>query len=142
MKKKLAILFLLLLMASVIISVPIILFTIRNKTSIPLPSPDINGTIMLEDALLCVNQTQKNQPTRSLTLQEIGQLLWSMQGITHGQKRTAPSAGALYPLELFLYSFASENLPNALYHYSPEGHFPGQVSSRLPAPPLARQWPA
>ena len=39
----------------------------------------------------------------SLTLSEVGQLLWAAQGVT-GERghRTAPSAGATYPLEVYL----------------------------------------
>jgi SagB-type dehydrogenase family enzyme len=87
-----------------------------------LPSPDINGEILLEDALLIVNQTPSFHPTEQLSLETLSQLLWSMQGITHGQKRSAPSAGATYPLELYIYTFNTENLPVALYHYTPKGH--------------------
>ncbi|MGC8875330.1 MAG: SagB/ThcOx family dehydrogenase, partial [Chloroflexia bacterium] len=48
---------------------------------------------------------------------EIAQLLWAAQGITDPRGfRTAPSAGALYPLELYL------ALPEGWYHYRPEGH--------------------
>jgi SagB-type dehydrogenase family enzyme len=52
-----------------------------------------------------------------LTWEEIGQLLWAAQGITRDWgARTAPSAGALYPLELYV------ALSKGLYHYRPQGH--------------------
>jgi SagB-type dehydrogenase family enzyme len=52
-----------------------------------------------------------------LTWEEIGQLLWAMQGITRNWGgRTAPSAGALYPLESYLVT------AEGLYHYQPAGH--------------------
>ena len=48
----------------------------------------MEGDILLEDALLVVNQSQPLLD-KSLSLETIGQLLWAMQGITHGNKRTA-----------------------------------------------------
>jgi SagB-type dehydrogenase family enzyme len=55
--------------------------------------------------------------TARLTLDEIGQLLWAGQGITDDDgHRTAPSAGARYPLELYAVTAAE------LMHYLPVGH--------------------
>jgi SagB-type dehydrogenase family enzyme len=52
-----------------------------------------------------------------LSLAQIGQLLWAGQGITSADgKRTAPSAGALYPLELYVVT------PTEIIHYLPDGH--------------------
>jgi SagB-type dehydrogenase family enzyme len=52
-----------------------------------------------------------------LSTHEISQLLWAAQGITdpHGF-RTAPSAGALYPLELYVV------LESGVFHYDPHAH--------------------
>ncbi len=48
---------------------------------------------------------------------ELGQLLWAAQGITHASGlRTAPSAGALYPLEIYVAT------AQGVFHYSPQGH--------------------
>lgn len=52
-----------------------------------------------------------------LSLQEIGQLLWAGQGITGADgKRAAPSAGGLYPLELYVVTATQ------VMHYIPAGH--------------------
>ena len=52
-----------------------------------------------------------------LTIDELSQLLWSAQGITDARgHRTAPSAGALYPLELYLAT------GEGLYRYIPRDH--------------------
>jgi len=52
-----------------------------------------------------------------LSLEELGQLLWAAQGLTHpAGYRTAPSAGALYPLEVYAAT------PRAAYHYEPQHH--------------------
>jgi SagB-type dehydrogenase family enzyme len=55
---------------------------------------------------------------KELEIEKISQLLWAAQGITQESTgyRTAPSAGALYPLELFLVK------SDGVYHYRPQGH--------------------
>jgi SagB-type dehydrogenase family enzyme len=54
---------------------------------------------------------------------ELGQLLWAAQGISDPSGlRTAPSAGALYPLELYAIVGASEDLSAGIYHYLPRRH--------------------
>ncbi|MDH7487044.1 MAG: SagB/ThcOx family dehydrogenase [Anaerolineae bacterium] len=83
---------------------------------ITLPAPRLQSDVSLEEALLRRRsvRTYSDQP---LTLAEIGQLLWAAQGITDERGlRTAPSAGALYPLELYVAT------DDGLYHYRPQGH--------------------
>jgi SagB-type dehydrogenase family enzyme len=60
-----------------------------------------------------------------LKLEDISQILWAAQGITEISTgfRTAPSAGALYPLELFIVK------SDGLFHYVPEGHKLKKLSS-------------
>jgi SagB-type dehydrogenase family enzyme len=54
---------------------------------------------------------------KPLSDQDVSQLLWAAQGITHPEGlRTAPSAGALYPLELYLVNAAG------FYRYDPQRH--------------------
>lgn len=54
---------------------------------------------------------------------QVGQLFWAAQGITAGGKlRTAPSAGALHPLELCVAAGNVEGLPDGIYHYEPHGY--------------------
>jgi SagB-type dehydrogenase family enzyme len=60
-----------------------------------------------------------------LTLEQLSQILWAAQGITDpGGPRAAPSAGALYPLDLYLAvgQQAVEGLAEGVYHYDPQGH--------------------
>jgi SagB-type dehydrogenase family enzyme len=72
-----------------------------------------------------------------LTLSEAGQLLWAAQGITDPNGlRTAPSAGALYPLELYLVVKSVDGLSPGIYHYLPTDHqlrllSEGEVSDQL-----------
>ena len=64
-----------------------------------------------------VDGRSENSRAQRLTERELSQLLWAAQGITHAEGlRTAPSAGALYPLEIYL------GTASGLYHYEPRGH--------------------
>jgi SagB-type dehydrogenase family enzyme len=89
---------------------------------IGLPAPRSDGATSLERALRERRSIRdfKKQP---VTIGEISQLLWAAQGITaSGGLRTAPSAGALYPLELYLVAANVDGLPQAVYKYRPDGH--------------------
>jgi len=58
----------------------------------------------------------------SLSLSEISQLLWAAQGITHQNgSRTTPSAGALFPLEVYVVAGRVDDLPSGVYRYEPHG---------------------
>lgn len=61
----------------------------------------------------------------SLTDRELSQLLWAAQGVTDAEgRRTAPSAGALYPLEVYVAT------ASGFYHYEPHGHRMARTSDR------------
>lgn len=86
-------------------------------TVIKLPDPDLNGKVSLEQTIK--NRRNIHQFTaESLRINQIGQLCWAAQGIIDSNSglRTAPSAGALYPMQLYVV------LPDGLYLYSPRDH--------------------
>ena len=86
------------------------------QTVIKLPPPRIRGEMSLEETL-ARRRSLRAYAATPLTLAEIGQLLWAAQGITDPEgRRTAPSAGARYPLEVYIV------LPEAVYHYRPHSH--------------------
>lgn len=88
----------------------------RYTRQIALPRPAITGLVSLEQAL---SQRRSGRAFRPdpLPVAAIGQLLWAGQGITSlDGKRAAPSAGALYPLELYAVT------PAEVMHYLPQGH--------------------
>lgn len=95
----------------------------NNNQVIKLPQPKYNSQFSVEKALLKRRSVRdfKNEP---LTLAEVSQLLWSAQGITEPTTgfRTAPSAGALYPLEVYLIVGNVEKLSPGIYKYQPAGH--------------------
>jgi SagB-type dehydrogenase family enzyme len=58
-----------------------------------------------------------------LSLSDASQILWSAQGLTGADgERTAPSAGALYPLEVYLVAGNLEGLEPGIYKYRPRRH--------------------
>jgi SagB-type dehydrogenase family enzyme len=59
----------------------------------------------------------------ALGVEEVSQLVWAAQGITHGDGfRTAPSAGALYPLELYIAVGNVAGIEPGVYKYHPSSH--------------------
>jgi len=96
----------------------------NDKPKTAMPAPEYNG-ISLEDTLTkrrSIREYSKNP----LTLPEVSQLLFSAQGITGKQfgtlLRTAPSAGALYPFEIYIIVNDVETLKKGIYHYSVRDH--------------------
>lgn len=92
------------------------------NASVALPPPHTTGTQTVEKLLAQRRSVRSFSPT-VMSLAELGQLLWAAQGITDSQGlRTAPSAGALYPLALYVVVGAVEDLAPGVYHYRPEAH--------------------
>ncbi len=89
-----------------------------------LPKPSYRG-VSVEEAIT-KRRSQRAYTADSLSLEEISQILFAAQGITakKGSRalRAAPSAGALYPLELYLVVNRVRGLSAGIYHYQPEGH--------------------
>ena len=93
-----------------------------QSDTIQLPEPRYDGEVSVEHALRMRRsvRTYKDEP---LDLSEISQILWSAQGITSDRRfRTAPSAGALYPLELYVIVGNVKNLSPAIYKHKPQQH--------------------
>lgn len=86
------------------------------RGEIALPACRLEGEMSLEEAI-ADRRSAREFTEEPLSLEEISQLLWAAQGITdpHGL-RAAPSAGALYPLELYV------AVAQGVYHYLPKGH--------------------
>jgi SagB-type dehydrogenase family enzyme len=89
---------------------------------IQLPEPRYGGDVSVEQALQTRRSVRsyKNDP---LNISEISQILWSAQGITSPRGfRAAPSAGALYPLELYAVAGNIKSISPAIYKYKPDDH--------------------
>ncbi|MCS7041793.1 MAG: SagB/ThcOx family dehydrogenase [Bryobacteraceae bacterium] len=82
----------------------------------------------------------------ALALEEAAQLLWAAQGVTSPSGyRTAPSAGALYPLETLLCAGRIDGLPPGVYRYRPDRHdlivlAEGDRRAELAAAALSQGW--
>jgi len=94
----------------------------EDKIGIKLPEPRYDSNVSIEEALL-KRRSIREYIGDPLTLQEVSQLLWAAQGITDLRGfRTAPSAGALYPLEVYVVVGHIENLAKGVYKYKPNEH--------------------
>jgi SagB-type dehydrogenase family enzyme len=90
--------------------------------SIALPEPERQGGLGLHAALQA-RRSVREYSQEPLTLEEVAQLLWAAQGVNDASGyRTAPSAGALYPLELYLVLGDATGLRAGVYHYDPQEH--------------------
>jgi SagB-type dehydrogenase family enzyme len=100
-----------------------------ENTTIDLPAPKLEGGMSVEQALY-QRRSVREFTEQSLTMQEVSQLLWSAYGVTkpiaperlRGGFKTAPSAGARFPLEIYLAAWRVDGLAPGFYHYLPEGH--------------------
>ena len=89
---------------------------------VKLPDPELTGNQSVE-LLLHQRRSVRSYQKLPLNLAEVGQLLWSAQGVSDTQGlRTAPSAGALYPLKLFVVVGDVNDLSPGIYRYKPDEH--------------------
>lgn len=92
---------------------------------ISLPRPVTRGQVSVEEAIYN-RVSRRSFQKQSLHLAQAGQLLWSAGGLgavgAAGVSRAAPSAGATYPLELYLVAGAVEGLDTGLYYYDYRAH--------------------
>lgn len=103
------------------------IFLLLNKNSlcergggrqmIKLPEPKLKGDMSLEEAI-SRRRSERSYQDKALSQQQISQILWAAQGITKqsGGYRSAPSAGALYPMEIYIVT------NEGLFHYNPSQH--------------------
>jgi SagB-type dehydrogenase family enzyme len=96
-----------------------------DATAIKLPPPKSAGAVSVEEAITRRRSTREFTD-RALLVEELSQLLWSLQGTTDNQRRlrAAPSAGATFPLEVIsvIGDFGVSGLPAGLYLYLPSDH--------------------
>ncbi len=116
-----------------------------GSTVVPLPGPRRDGEVAVEAALE-QRRSVREYADGPLALAEVAQVLWAAQGVTDpGGHRTAPSAGALYPLEVYLVAGQVTDLPAGVYRYRPGGHdllrvATGDVRPALSAAALGQDW--
>ena len=119
-----------LIIISTILLPSVLIGELMFKEKIPLPAPRIDSNHSIEKALLN-RRSIRDFSNEALSREEISQLLWACQGISKVETlrrsgkeqqmhyRTAPSAGALYPLEIYVLVKRVKGLKPGLYHYLP-----------------------
>ena len=118
---------------------------IIDETEIKLPAPSLEGEKSLEETML-KRKSIRQYLDKDVPLAYMSQLLWAAQGITREWGgRTAPSAGATYPLELYVEVRRVEKLNPGIYHYKPREHSlslvkVGDFSNELMQASLGQQW--
>lgn len=91
---------------------------------IKLPEPSLKGKMPLETAIY-KRRSVRSYTSKDLTLNQLSQLLWAAQGITEKKLglRSAPSAGALYPMTVYLVK------KSGVFEYVPAKHILRQIYS-------------
>jgi SagB-type dehydrogenase family enzyme len=139
------------LLSGVILFTPF-LNSVSKAAGISLPRPADKGTVTVEEALKA-RRSHRSFSTRPLTLGQFSQILWAAYGVSgksfgHHLK-TAPSAGALYPMDIYavLGARGVEGLTAGVYHYVPEDHHVeciqgGDLRASLAENSLRQMWMA
>jgi SagB-type dehydrogenase family enzyme len=98
--------------------------TYPGAKMIKLSQPNYKG-MPVEEAIK-KRRSARSYSKKALTLPQLSQLLFAAQGITGSVSgfglRAAPSAGALYPIEVYLVVNNVEELPRGIYHYNVQKH--------------------
>ena len=110
---------------AIVVPIALLVTPMRPATAqdaIRLPAPTTRGTVSLEEALRA-RRSVRGFTDDAMTLAQLGQLLWAAQGVTDTEgHRTAPSAGARYPIELYVATANVAGLPAGVYKYRPREH--------------------
>jgi SagB-type dehydrogenase family enzyme len=93
-----------------------------DQEIIKLPEPVLNGALSVEKAI-AARRSVRYYAALPLTLAELSQILWAAQGLSGPSGlRTTPSAGALYPLEVYILAGNVTGLTSGMYKYGCAGH--------------------
>jgi SagB-type dehydrogenase family enzyme len=95
-----------------------------------LPSPRTDGGMSVEKTLMN-RRSHRNFQNKAISADQLSQILWAAYGITsprpahpdlRGGLRSAPSAGARYPLEIYAIIGNVEGIEPGVYRYISEEH--------------------
>ena len=114
-----------------------------GSAGVSLPPPQA-GAMSLEEAL-ARRRSVREFSAGALTLAEVSRLAWAAQGVTKPEGRTAPSAGATYPLEVYLAVGEVKGLAAGVYRYRPGPHrleavADGDIRRQLAAAAVGQEW--
>ena len=111
----------------------------NKQEQVPLPPPSRKGRMSLEEAIARRRSIRDFAP-EPISQSQLSQILWAAQGISDagGRYRTVPSAGATYPLEIFVACGGNgvDGIGDGVYLYNVESHslrrhFEGDVRGEL-----------
>lgn len=120
----------------------------NQEAAMKLPAPKMDGSVSLEWAIKQRRTVRSFQP-QTLNRHLVSQLLWAAQGITEdsGFKRATPSAGALYPMDVYavIGKDCVKKMDAGVYHYDSRGHQLAQVAKQdlrggVAAAALSQTW--
>ncbi len=117
----------------------------RKDERVQLPTPNFDGKISVEKAIK-QRRSIRSYKQEPLTLAQVGQILWAAQGITNDNGfRATPSAGAIYPLEIYLIAGKMTDLVSGVYKYLSKDHVIIKISngdkrSELSDAALSQEW--
>ncbi len=95
---------------------------------IKLPEPRLDSAISIEK-VLCTRRSIREFTNQPLEFSQVSQMVWAAQGVTGPDAhRTAPSAGGLYALEIYVIAGNLNGLPAGIYKYDVLTH---EVASLL-----------
>jgi SagB-type dehydrogenase family enzyme len=98
---------------------------LEKEEPLNLPAPMLEGHVSLEKAIK-QRRTARSFADKPLMVAQLSQVLWAAQGITddRGLKRAAPSAGALYPIDVYAVvgNNGIQGVAQGIYHYDPLHH--------------------
>jgi len=87
-----------------------------------LPAPKTDGNMSVEKAL-SNRRSHRNFQNKAISANQLSQILWAAYGNTSPSGlRTAPSAGALYPLEIYAVVGNVEGIKPGVYKYISKEH--------------------
>lgn len=96
-----------------------------EASKIELPSFEPTRAMSLDQTLKQRKSVREFQP-KSISMGQLSYLLWASTGVQRIEDgyefRTAPSAGALYPIETYIVANNVRTLEAGLYHYSIRSH--------------------
>jgi len=128
--------------------IALIILSLFLNREILLPEPSYKGKKSVEEAIK-QRRTIRNFKSKSLTIKNLSQILWAADGITDRRRmfRSAPSAGALYPLDIFVVIGRGgvKSFKTGVYRYMPEKHSlrlvkEGDVREKLAMAALYQMW--
>jgi len=94
--------------------------TYLDAETISLPKVDFGGPADLWQCL-AKRRSERNTTEDPLSMDDLAKVLWAAQGVTAKAGtyllRTAPSAGALYPFETYVYVNRVEGIDQGVYHF-------------------------